>query len=153
MLPLDLKNKKFGSLIALEPTKKRKHGHIIWRCKCLKCNKLVDLPTSYLTSGDTLSCGCLKKEMDQINLRKKYNDKRIDGVAMHLYTDKIRSDSTTGYKGVSKYLTRVSKSERYRAYLTVQGVKYYKSGFTNKEDAYQAYLDLKKEHLPKYDDM
>lgn len=73
--------------------------------------------------------------MDQINLRKKYENKRVEGVAMHLYTDKVRTDSTTGYKGISKYLTSVSKLERYRAYLTVQGVKYYKSGFTNQEDA------------------
>lgn len=152
MLPLDLKNKQFGSLLALESTNLRKHGHVVWKCKCLICNKIVYLPTSYLTSSDSQSCGCIKKEMEKVNLRKKYDDKRVKGVAMHLYTDKVRSDSRTGYKGVSKYLTRVSKSDRYRACLTLQGVKYYKSGFTNQEEAYQAYLDLKKEHLPKYDE-
>lgn len=57
--------------------------------------------------------------MDQINLRKKYENKRVEGVAMPLYTEKVRIDSTTGYKDVSKYLTRVSKSERYHAYLTL----------------------------------
>lgn len=149
MLPLDLKNKQFGSLLALEPTDRRKHGHIVWQCKCLNCGKIVYLPTSYLTSGDSQSCGCIKKENDDLNLREKYNDKRINGVAMHLYTDKVRPDSSTGYKGVSRYLTRVNKEERFRAYLTVQGVKHYKSGFLTPEDAYQAYLNLKNEHLPK----
>ena len=61
-----------------------------------------------------------------------------------------RKDSSIGYRGVSKYLTRKSKEERYRALITVKGKRYYKSGFLTAEDAYyRGRLELEKEYLPK----
>ena len=72
---------------------------------------------------------------------------------MHLFTDEARKDSSTGYRGVSKYYTRVSKQLRYRAWITVKGKRYYKSGFKTPEDAYyNGRLALEEKYLPKEDD-
>lgn len=149
---LDLSNQKFGRLTALYPIKERRRGRIVWHCQC-ECGNHVDVVVSDLTTGDTISCGCLKKEQDQYKLSKHYDAKRVDGVAMQLFKDKEpRKDSTTGYRGVSDYRTRQSKELRYRAWITVAGKRHYKSGFLTPEDAYyHGRLLLEQRYLPKKD--
>lgn len=149
----DLSNQRFGRLIALYPTNERKNGKIVWHCQC-DCGNTIDLPVSYLTSGDTLSCGCLKGYLESYQLRDDYESKRVNGVAMPLFKgQEPRKDSSTGYRGVSHYLTRKSKEERFRAWITVKGKRYYKSGFLTAEAAYyDGRLELEKEYLPKTTD-
>lgn len=118
-------------------------------CLC-DCGKTTVVNKKYFAAGDVKSCGCLKKDTEYINLREKFEEKRVDGVAMHLFSDKARKDSSTGYRGVSKYYTRKSKELRYRAWITVDGKRYYKSGFLTAEQAYNVgrkYLEEK--YLPK----
>jgi len=147
---LDITGKRFGRLIAVKPV--TGVGKTVWLCKC-DCGNEKEILVSYLTSGDTKSCGCLKEELEEKHLREKYDDKRVDGVAMHLFGDEPRKDSKTGYRGVFEYRTRVSKQLRYGAWITVAGKRYYKKGFETAEDAYyNGRLKLEKEYLPKKDD-
>lgn len=90
------------------------------------------------------------KDMDNVNLREQYDNKRIDGVVAPLFKGKDpRKDSSTGFRGVSEYRTRVSKELRYRAWITVKGKRYYKSGFKTPEEAYyNGRLELERKHLP-----
>ena len=139
----------FTRLTVIEKTDKRVNGRVVWRCRC-ECEEEIDVPTSYLTSGDTKSCGCLKKEQETNNLREQYDAKRVDDVAKHLFKgEEPRKDSTTGYRGVSKYFTRTTKELRYRAWITVKGKRYYKAGFKTAEEAYQkGRLYLENKYLP-----
>lgn len=138
----NLTGKRFGRLTALSPTDQRVNGRVVWRCQC-DCGNEIDVVSSYLVSGETRSCGCLKKENDQRNLRESY-----DSASLFLGQEP-RKDSTTGYRGVSRYYTRKSKEERYRAWITVQGKRYYKSGFLTPEDAYfNGRLMFEKKYLP-----
>src|SRR5690625_3668667 len=148
----DLSGERFGRLIAQKRVTP-KGEKAVWLCRC-DCGNEVQVDRLNLTSGDTQSCGCLKKELEQKQLREDYDKKRIDGVAMQLFKGKEpRKDSSTGYRGVSRYYTRVSKQERYRAWITVKGNRYYKSGFKTAKDAYyQGRLVLEEEHLPRKDD-
>lgn len=58
-LSVDLSGKRFGKLVALYSLNKTtSNGHIYWHCKC-DCGNEVDVPSSYLTYGNTKSCGCL----------------------------------------------------------------------------------------------
>ena|SRR5690554_430155 len=147
---IDLTNQRFGRLVAKAPTDYRKHGHTIWLCQC-DCGNTKYVPSTYLTSGDTQSCGCLKKEKEETNLVEKYEDSRVDDVVLPLFKGKEpRKDSTTGYRGVSKYYTRKSKKLKYRAWITVNGKRYYKGGFDTPEEAYyKGRLELERLHLPK----
>ena len=52
--------KRFGRLVAIEPTNKRYGSNIIWKCKC-DCGKLCYVNTCNLKNS-TKSCGCLKLE-------------------------------------------------------------------------------------------
>ena len=64
----DFTGLKYGRLTVIEFTGKRaKNGHKIWRCKC-DCGNICDVQSSNLTSGNTLSCGCVQRERSSQNL-------------------------------------------------------------------------------------
>lgn len=144
---IDLTGNKYGRLTVI--SKASGKSRTSWTCRC-DCGNEITVIGSYLTTGDTTSCGCYKAEIDQNNLRTEYEAKRVDGVALQLFKDQTpRKDSSTGYRGVSKYITRKSKEVRYRAWITVKGKKYYKSGFTNPADAYHiGRKELEDTYLP-----
>lgn len=146
---VDLTGKRFGMLTVLRRADYNKGKNVVWVCKC-DCGNVVDKVGNYLKTGDTLSCGCFKKQNDLVNLRDQYDAKRVDGVAKQLFKGKEpRKDSSTGYRGVSKYRTRKSKEVRYRAWITVQGKRKYKSGFLTPEEAYyKGRLWLEQKYLP-----
>ena len=145
----DLTGKRFGKLTAIEPLKERKNKRIVWKCKC-DCGNYANVISTYLTNGDTKSCGCIKNEQNKRNLRDSYDKTRVNDVVKPLFKGKEpRKDSSTGYRGVSRYYTRKTNKLRYRAWITVKGKQYYKSGFTTPEDAYyNGRLVLEDEHLP-----
>lgn len=63
----DLSGRRFGWLVALEPTEKRSNKHIVWRCLC-DCGQETLVRGSHLSGGQTKSCGCLPRErMRQLN--------------------------------------------------------------------------------------
>ncbi len=146
---INLTGQRFGKLVALYPLPERHNGRTVWHCQC-DCGNTADVVVTYLTRGEVTSCGCAHHVKDHINLRQKYDAKRVDGVVKPLFKDKMpRKDSSTGYRGVSKYYTRLSHELRYRSWITVKGKRHYKSGFLTPEDAYyQGRLMLEKEHLP-----
>lgn len=59
---LDLTNKRFGKLIALEKTNLRSSdGRVIWKCLC-DCGQICYVDTHSLQEGKKKSCGCLKSD-------------------------------------------------------------------------------------------
>lgn len=61
----DLTGQRFGKLTAVRPTEKRASTSIIWECLC-DCGNTTFVPGNNLRSGNTKSCGCLRKaEMAQ----------------------------------------------------------------------------------------
>ena len=72
-LKRDIANQKFGKLTALEPTEKRSNGgHVIWKCEC-DCGNITYKNVSYLTSGNTQSCGCLISKNEENILKLLLN--------------------------------------------------------------------------------
>lgn len=60
----DITNQRFGNLIALEPTKERKHGSIVWKCLC-DCGNYHYATTELLLGGKVQSCGCIHSRGNQ----------------------------------------------------------------------------------------
>ena len=56
----DLSGMKFGRLTVIERNGIRK-GKAVWKCLC-SCGNYTDVTTSDLKTGNTLSCGCQRKE-------------------------------------------------------------------------------------------
>lgn len=58
----DIAGKRYGKLIALEPTEKRAASRsIIWKCSC-DCGNISYASLNSLESGKTRSCGCSRAE-------------------------------------------------------------------------------------------
>ena len=55
---LDLAGKRFGKLVAIEPTEKRDDAHVVWKCQC-DCGNVAYVSSQRLVGGQTKSCGCL----------------------------------------------------------------------------------------------
>jgi len=58
----ELMGQRFGRLVALRPTIKRKHRNVIWLCQC-DCGNIVEIQATNLVKGNTRSCGCLQREI------------------------------------------------------------------------------------------
>ena len=57
MAKVDLTGKRVGRLLVIEPTSERKHGAVVWRCRC-DCGNEVFLESRCLKPGIIFSCGC-----------------------------------------------------------------------------------------------
>lgn len=58
--PGPIKNKigeRFGKLVVIAATEKRKNGKMVWQCQC-DCGNLCEATSNALISGDKTSCGC-----------------------------------------------------------------------------------------------
>lgn len=60
-LIINLKDRRFGKLVALYPSSKVTKTIYKWRCHC-DCGNEKDVQSDRLLSGNTKSCGCLVKE-------------------------------------------------------------------------------------------
>ena len=71
----DLTGKEFGYLTVIECLDDTTKGYtgLHWRCKCKCGNDNFITITSRLTSNNTKSCGCLKKESSPNNGKKQKN--------------------------------------------------------------------------------
>jgi hypothetical protein len=55
---IDLAGQRFGKLVVVEDTGRRKSRRPIWKCVC-DCGNRVEALGKYLLCGDTKSCGCI----------------------------------------------------------------------------------------------
>lgn len=101
--PLDLTNKKFGFLTALEYL-----GNQQWKCQC-DCGNIINVFTSNLRSGNTISCGCQR----QVQIGNIYGiwkilektDKRVNNY--YLYKCECQKCHNISYKTI----TEIKKSK------------------------------------------
>lgn len=66
----DLSGKQFGYLTAISPTNKRIQRKVVWKCICV-CGKECEVLSTNLTSGRTISCGCMKNKIISTMQRNK----------------------------------------------------------------------------------
>lgn len=77
----NLINQRFGRLLVLKQTgTDKKTRQKIWLCRC-DCGKEKETITSYLTSGDTQSCGCYRKECELKSLSKFWGKPKTHGLS------------------------------------------------------------------------
>lgn len=54
----NLMGRRFGRLVAVEPTQKRVRGRVVWKCLC-DCGNETEADSGQLLAGYKKSCGCL----------------------------------------------------------------------------------------------
>ena len=55
----DITGQRFGKLVVLKLTDKRRDGGVIWKCQC-DCGNICEVLSKCLLSGHTKSCGCCR---------------------------------------------------------------------------------------------
>ena len=117
---IDIKNKKFGRLLAIKQVGKNKYNRAMWLCKCDCGNEIIIIGRS-MRVGDTRSCGCLLKETaTKLAVDNKFNFK---------HGDRIRDGNR-----ISEYSIWISMKQRcynpkhkHYKYYGGRGIKVYKS--------------------------
>lgn len=152
----DLSGKRFGRLVALEPTEERDKSSetVIWRCKC-DCGNTKNISSYLLTSGRVRSCGCLQKEWAKKQgnnigdmfvknyIKNETNIKAISRI-------KPMSHNTSGYSGVKWDKER----EKWIAEIRFKNKIYYLGRYKDKQEAIKVRKEaegkLHKEFLKNY---
>jgi hypothetical protein len=140
VLMKNITNQNFGFLTAIKPVENLKTSHPLWLCHCNRCGNDTVVRVYDLCSGNTVSCGCYKKDI----LHKTNGEglKLNNGTELyHLTGKKAYSNNKTGYRGVRKD----PKSGRYIANITLSKHLYYIGTYDTPEDAYNAYLAAKEQ--------
>lgn len=129
----DITGRTFHRLTALHPLPDRdKTGSVMWHCRC-ECGNETNVSYNNLMYGNTRSCGCRKKEHEQV-LHSYLT--HVDGTSVDmLKSKKLPRNNTTGVKGV--YLIK----GRYVAKIVFQKKQYFLGTFDNLEDAKAARED------------
>lgn len=111
----NLIGQKFGKLLVLKDTGKRKFENKLWECQC-ECGNLIEVRTHDLTSGSTQSCGCIhsrgeekiKKILRENNIPYE-QQKSFDSCIFPLTKSKlffdfyINNDFLLEYDGIQHY--------------------------------------------------
>lgn len=97
----ELKGQTFGKLKVIEDLNEKVNREMLHLCKC-ECGKIVKVPTSALTSGNKISCGCLKQSKGEYKLEQLLKDNNIEYVTE--YVDKNCKLSTGGYGRFDFYI-------------------------------------------------
>ena len=69
----DITGEKYNKLTAIKYVGKTKSGSAIWLWKC-DCGNEKEIIADSVKTGNTKSCGCLKKEQDKNNLKNNIKD-------------------------------------------------------------------------------
>jgi hypothetical protein len=136
---VDLTGRRFGRLVAVEPTERRDgKGSIVWKCLC-DCGNTFETTEDALVSGNTVSCGCRREEVQEIFGSCQYLT-LVDGTCVEvLEKRKHRSDNKSGFRGVTK-----AKSGSYRVTIGLQGKRYHIGTFRSFERAVEARLEAER---------
>lgn len=85
--PMDVRGKRFGLLVAMQPTEKRSsNGAVIWECIC-DCGNTTYVPLGQLTRSHTLSCGCRHKSKWEMFIDNLLTDFNVEFVFQKRFPD------------------------------------------------------------------
>ncbi len=142
---IDITNRHFDRLKALEPTEKRaENGCVIWKCQC-KCGNIKEISEADLTLKRVRSCGCLSSEI-RSNIGKYIGKLNVDtNVIESTHIKMIRSNiiiksNTSGYRGVTFDKSR----NKFLAQIRFKNKRYYLGRFDSPEEASKSYQEAKK---------
>lgn len=143
--PVSISGKRYGKLIAIEPTNKRKNGSIVWKCHCA-CGNMVEIAQQVLERGDATSCGCFRRELNRVTAKERFAQYIQENFVGRTNITAIKrttalKNSSTGIRGV--YYD--SKRAKYVAQIEFKGKHYNLGRYDTKEEAEKAYLKAKEE--------
>ncbi|EHQ62312.1 hypothetical protein PDENDC454_10490 [Paenibacillus dendritiformis C454] len=144
---LDLTGQRFGRLNVIERAGTTAKGNALWRCAC-DCGNEKIANATLLRRGDIVSCGCASSEQIDSARTNLLTSKSIDGVQVPRLTQKVRSDSGTGHKGITRRYR--NGKEIYEAYISVKKIRKHVGTFSDLDKAIRARDKAEKEYHAPY---
>lgn len=100
----DLTGQILGHLEVLAITDERKHGKVVWLCKC-ECGNLKKVDSGNLQNGSTVSCGCYSKNiLNKSRIKHGMNKSRIYNIYICMkercYNQNAKSYKEYGKRGI-----------------------------------------------------
>lgn len=120
---LKLDGLKFGRLTVLNRvgSKKWTNGKCVslWRCKC-DCGNIIDVTGTSLTTGNTVSCGCLTSRGEEST--QKY----LTSIGVKYAREKTFDDLTTSRNGKPRFdFAILSNDNKLVGLIEYQGIQHY----------------------------
>ncbi len=143
---INIAGKRFGRLVALEPTQRRCKTSVVWKCQC-DCGRIAYCDTDSLNGGNTRSCGCLLEEQRRKNMKKAIHF--VDGTCIEkVACQRESAANTSGHRGVWQ-----NENQRWRASIQFRGKRYNLGTYGTFEEATEARLkgeEMVREYLEDY---
>jgi hypothetical protein len=99
---LDLTGQKYGRLTCVKEAGRNKCGQVLWECRC-DCGNRTLATTNDLRTGNTKSCGCIKREIIIKRNVTHALSKGRDGKKTRLYNKWVRMKQRCFDKSSSDY--------------------------------------------------
>ena len=98
----NIAGQRFGQLVAIEPTEKRSDERIVWKCIC-DCGRIAYVSSSHLNSGDTKSCGCLRKKQCEQTGKKNTKHGMFGTPVYNIWVSMIQRCENPKHKSYKNY--------------------------------------------------
>lgn len=136
---INMRGKQVGRLLVIRRAGKLKNGNITWLCQC-QCGRRCVVDGHLLRTGQTLSCGCIRRQSSRKLLlqnpktREHIGDWRMLEKSWHPRTCDLRTNNQSGVTGVSYN----EKQGYWIARLYFHGQYVLNQSFTDKASAIEA---------------
>ncbi|MEG0419014.1 AP2 domain-containing protein [Gordonibacter sp.] len=137
---LDLLDATYGQLTVRCPVGTDNNGSVLWHCDCA-CGNTCVVPAGDLSSGRTVSCGCVRAET--LDNPARYRERvYADGTKLDaLRPIKLRYNNVSGVTGVTPY----KDTGRWLAQIVLRGKRTRLGIFDTLEDAAEARRQAERE--------
>ena len=138
----DLTGMKFNRLTVIKENGRDKHGKVRWLCKC-ECGNEITVDGASLTSGNTKSCGCFKKErITQCN-NERWDDKDFKQRISDMGKERWNNEELK--ERYREMMIDRWQDEEYRASMVGENNPNYNPNLTNEEREQGRHIDGYKE--------
>lgn len=124
----NLKGREFGKWKVIEFSHTDKNGSAQWKCEC-ECGTIKTISAASLKSGNSQSCGCLRKGSS----RGPYKTKKNSGGIYYFQADEIKLKGNYENEGdrrggeIKEYKMSPAEFEKYMKELATKEVQYIES--------------------------
>ena len=87
---IDLSGRRFGYLTVLHLAGEQLHDELYWTVRC-DCGKIKDVSGGSMKSGNTISCGCKRRSVGEMNIDMLLTTNEITFKPEYIFTDLLSS--------------------------------------------------------------
>lgn len=119
---INISNKKFGMLLAIEVDHVDKHAGAYWLCEC-ECGNKTIVCGSKLRSGETYSCGCLRESIIATEIKKWAKKSFVEVILEHKV---VKNPETNNWLKCDIYIPYGENPDINGFYIEIHGGQHYK---------------------------